>query len=218
MAVITDTKVGRKGGAFLIEEIGFEDIFTPEDFSEEQKMIAQMTDEFMANEVLPLKDRMESGDHSATVEALRKAAELGLCGIEVPEKYTGMGLDKVSAMLVAEKMTRYGSFAVSYGGHTGIGTLPIVYFGNEEQKKKYLPRLVSGELLSAYALTEPWSGSDALAARAKAVLSADGKEYILNGTKRWISSAVLSSRKIFLVFLPVPKRRRWGSKALPRVN
>lgn len=201
MATATDTKVGKKGGAFLIEEIGFEDVFTPEDFTEEQKMIAQMSEEFMANEVLPLKDRMESGDHSATVEALRKAAELGLCGVEVPEKYTGMGLDKASAMLVAEKMTRYGSFAVSYGGHTGIGTLPIVYFGTEEQKKKYLPRLVSGELLSAYALTEPWSGSDALAARAKAILSPDGKEYILNGTKRWITNAGFAD--VFITFAKV---------------
>lgn len=201
MAIATDTKLGKKGGGFLIEEISFEDVFTPEDFTEEQKMIAQMSDEFMANEVLPLKDRMESGDHQATVRALRKAAELGLCGIEVPEKYTGMGLDKASAMLVAEKMTRYGSFAVSYGGHTGIGTLPIVYFGTEEQKKKYLPRLVSGELLSAYALTEPWSGSDALAARAKAMLSPDGKEYILNGTKRWITNAGFAD--IFITFAKV---------------
>src|SRR5204862_607488 len=122
-------------------------------------------------------------------------------GIEVPEKYGGMGLDKASAMLVAEKMTRYGSFAVSYGGHTGIGTLPIVYFGTEEQKKKYLPKLVSGELLSAYALTEPWSGSDALAARAKAVLSPDGKEYIINGTKRWITNAGFAD--VFITFAKI---------------
>jgi alkylation response protein AidB-like acyl-CoA dehydrogenase len=194
-------KLRRKGGGFLIEEITPELVFTPEDFSDEQKMIAKMTEEFMINEVLPLVERMEKQDHTATVEALRKAAELGLCGIEVSEKYGGLGLDKASAMLVAEKLTRYASFAVSYGGHTGIGTLPIVYFGTEDQKTKYLPRLVSAELLSAYALTEPWSGSDALAARAKAVLSPDGKEYILNGTKRWITNAGFAD--VFITFAKI---------------
>src|SRR5438128_5826868 len=118
-------------------------------------MIAQIAEDFMVNEVLPMKERMEHQELQVTVDLRRKAAELGLCGIEVPEKYGGGGLDKASAMLVAEKMTRYGSFAVSYGGHTGISTLPIVYFGTEEEKKKYLPKLVSGQLLSAYALTEP---------------------------------------------------------------
>src|SRR5262249_32347332 len=172
--VSADIKLGMKGGGFLVDEILPAEMFTPEDFSEEQKMIAQMTEEFMASEVLPLRDRMEHGDLQATIGALHKAAELGLCGIEVPEKYGGMGLDKVSAMLVAEKMTLYASFAVSYQGHTGIGSLPIVYFGTEDQKQRYLPKIVSAELLSSYALTEPWSGSDALAARAKAVLSPDG--------------------------------------------
>ena len=144
MATATDdVKLGMKTGGFLLEECDAADIFTPEDFSEEQKMIAQTVDDFMVNEVLPQIERMEHKELQVTIDLLRKAADLGLCGVEVPEKFGGMGLDKCSAMLVAEKMTRYGSFAVSYGGHTGIGTLPIVYFGNEAQKKKYLPRLVS---------------------------------------------------------------------------
>lgn len=199
--VVSELKTAMKGGGFLIDDIVPEDMFTPEDFSEEQKMIAQTTEDFMVGEVLPQRDRMENHELQATVDLLRKAAELGLCGVEVPEKYGGMGLDKACAMLVAEKMTKYGSFAVSYGGHTGIGTLPIVYFGTEEQKKKYLPRLVSGELLSAYALTEPWSGSDALAARAKAVLSPDGKEYVINGTKFWITNAGFAD--VFITFAKI---------------
>jgi alkylation response protein AidB-like acyl-CoA dehydrogenase len=199
--VLEELKLGMKGGGFLVEEVSPADVFTPEDFSEEQKMIAQTVEEFMTNDVLPQKDRMEKKDLSATIELLKKAADLGLCGVEVPEKYSGLGLDKVSAMLVAEKMTKYGSFAVSYGGHTGIGSLPIVYFGTEEQKKKYLPKLVSSELLSSYALTEANSGSDALAARTTAVLSVDGKEYILNGTKMWITNAGFAD--IFITFAKI---------------
>lgn len=200
-AVVEDIKLALKGGGFLLEETELKDTFTPEDFSEEQVMIAQATEDFVMNEVVPIKDRIENQEPGLTPSLLRKASELGLCGVEVPEKYTGLGLDKTSAMLVMEKMSRYGSWAVSFGGHTGIGTLPIVYFGTEEQKKKYLPRLVSGELLSAYALTEPWSGSDALAARATAVLSSDGKEYVLNGTKMWITNAGFAD--VFITFAKV---------------
>ncbi len=199
--VLEELKLGMKGGGFLVEEVSPSDVFTPEDFSEEQKMIAKTVEEFMINDVLPQKERMEKKDLSVTVELLKKAADLGLCGVEVPEKYSGLGLDKVSAMLVAEKMTKYGSFAVSYGGHTGIGSLPIVYFGTEEQKKKYLPKFVSAELLSSYALTEAQSGSDALAARTTAVLSPDGKEYILNGTKMWITNAGFAD--IFITFAKI---------------
>lgn len=199
--VLEELKLGMKGGGFLVEEVSPSDVFTPEDFSEEQKMIAQTVEEFMINDVLPQKERIEKKDLSATIELLKKAADLGLCGVEVPEKYSGLGLDKVSAMLVAEKMTKYGSFAVSYGGHTGIGSLPIVYFGSEEQKKKYLPKLVSSELLSSYALTEANSGSDALAARTTAVLTPDGKEYILNGTKMWITNAGFAD--IFITFAKI---------------
>ncbi len=199
--VMEDIKLALKGGGFLLEESEPKDAFTPEDFSEEQTMIAQATEDFVMNEVVPIKDRIENQEPGLTPALLRKAGELGLCGVEVPEKYTGLGLDKTSAMLVMEKMSRYGSWAVSFGGHTGIGTLPIVYFGTEDQKKKYLPRLVSGELLSAYALTEPWSGSDALAARATAVLSPDGKEYILNGTKMWITNAGFAD--VFITFAKI---------------
>lgn len=200
-AVVEDIKLALKGGGFLLDEAEPNDTFTPEDFSEEQVMIAQATEDFVRNEILPARDRLEAQEPGLTPAMLRKASELGLCGVEVPEKYTGLGLDKTSAMLVMEKMSRYGSWAVSFGGHTGIGTLPIVYFGTEEQKKKFLPRLVSGELLSAYALTEPWSGSDALAARASAILSADGKEYVLNGTKMWITNAGFAD--LFITFAKI---------------
>ncbi len=200
-AIAEEIKLSMKGGGFLLEEIQPEEMFTPEDFSEEQRMIAQTVDEYVDSEVLPVRDRMEHGENQVTVDLLRKAGDLGLCGIEVPEKYGGLGLDKVCAMLVMEKMSKYGSFAVSYGGHTGIGTLPIVYFGNEEQKRKYLPKFVSGELLSSYALTEPGSGSDALAARTTAVLSADGKEYVLNGTKMWITNAGFAD--VFITFAKI---------------
>lgn len=199
--VMEEIKLGKKGGGFLLEQIQPEETFAPEDFSEEQQMIAQTVEDFMEQEVLPLVPRIEEKELQCTVDLLRKAGELGLCGVEVPEKYGGLGLDKTSAMLVVEKMTKYASFAVSFGGHTGIGTLPIVYFGNEEQKKKYLPKFVTGEWISSYALTEPGSGSDALAAKTTAVLSPDGKEYILNGTKMWITNAGFAD--VFITFAKV---------------
>ncbi len=199
--VVEEIKLGMKGGGFLLEDVPAEETFTPEDFSEEQKMIAQTVEDFMDQEVLPLVPRIEEKELQITVDLLRKAGELGLLGVEVPEKYGGLGLDKTSAMLVVEKMTKYASFAVSFGGHVGIGSLPIVYFGTEEQKSKYLPKLVTAELISSYALTEPGSGSDALAAKATAVLSADGKEYILNGTKMWITNAGFAD--IFITFAKV---------------
>jgi len=199
--VMDELKLGMKGGGFLLEEIQPGETFAPEDFSEEQRMIAQTVEDFMDQEVIPLVPRIEKKELQCTIDLLRKAGELGLCGVEVPEKYGGLGLDKTSAMLVVEKMTKYGSFAVSFGGHTGIGTLPIVYFGNEEQKKKYLPKFVTAELISAYALSEAGSGSDALAAKTTAVLSPDGKEYILNGTKMWITNAGFAD--VFITFAKV---------------
>jgi alkylation response protein AidB-like acyl-CoA dehydrogenase len=199
--VMEEIKLGKKGGGFLLEPIQPEETFAPEDFSEEQQMIAQTVEDFMDQEVLPLVPRIEEKELQCTVDLLRKAGELGLCGVEVPERHGGLGLDKTSAMLVVEKMTKYASFAVSFGGHTGIGTLPIVYFGNEEQKKKYLPKFVTGEWISSYALTEPGSGSDALAAKTTAVLSPDGKEYILNGTKMWITNAGFAD--VFITFAKV---------------
>jgi alkylation response protein AidB-like acyl-CoA dehydrogenase len=190
-----------KGGSFLIEERTPSEIFTPEDFTEEQRMIAQTTYDFMMGEVYPHREEIEHKNFDVTVGLLRKAATLGLLSVDIPEKYDGLGLDKVCSMLVAENLSRDGSFAVSHGGHSGIGTWPIIYFGTEEQKKHYLPKLATGELISAYALTEPHSGSDALAAKTRAVLSEDGKYYILNGTKMWITNA--SFADMFITFAKV---------------
>src|SRR5262245_21994391 len=163
----------KKGGSFLIEETAADNLFTPEDLSEEHVMIRDMTEQFVEQEVLPLVDKIENKDWDVTIKLLKRCSELGLLGIEVPEKYGGENLDKVSAMIVAEKMSRVASFAVSYGGHSGIGTLPIVYFGTEEQKQKYLPLLCKVEKISAYALSESSSGSDALSAKTSAVRSDD---------------------------------------------
>src|SRR6185369_8491499 len=153
------------------------------------------------DEVLPQAEKIEHKDWSATTQLLKRCAELGLLGIEVPQKYGGENLDKVSAMIVAEKMSRVASFAVSYGGDSGIGTLPIVYFGTEEQKSKYLPMLCKAEKFSAYALSESSSGSDALAAKANAVRSPDGSHWILNGEKMWITNAAFAD--IFITFAQI---------------
>jgi len=202
MAVeVKEAKKLVKGGSFLIEDTNPKEIFTPEDFTEEHLMIAQTTEEFVENEVMPRMEEIEHQKFEVTVDLLRKAGELGLLSIEIPEKFGGLGLDKMSVMLVTEKMTAYGSFAVSHGGHTGIGTGPIALFGTEAQKAKYLPKLATGELLSSYALTEAGSGSDALAAKATAVLSEDGKHYILNGEKMWITNAGFAD--IFITFAKV---------------
>ncbi|HJT71081.1 MAG TPA: acyl-CoA dehydrogenase family protein [Terriglobales bacterium] len=178
-----------QGGSFLLETRKPEEVFTPEDFNEQQVLIAQTAEEFAQKEIVPNIEKMEHKDYSITRELLKKAAELGLSSAEIPEAYGGMELDKVSAAIIADHIAKYASFATTWGGHTGIGTLPLVYFGNEEQKKKYLPRLASGEIVGAYALSEATSGSDALNCRARAVLSPDGKHYILNGEKMWITNA-----------------------------
>ncbi|MEE8461047.1 MAG: acyl-CoA dehydrogenase family protein [Acidobacteriota bacterium] len=191
-----------KGGEFLITASDPQDVFTPEDFTEEHQMIAQTAQQFMEQEVLPQCEQLENQDLDLTVALLRKAAaELDLLAIDVPEKYEGLGLDKPSSTIVAEKLSRVGSFAISYGAHCGIGTLPIVYFGTEEQKQQYLPKLAKGELLAAYALTEATSGSDALAAKSTAVLSEDKKSWILNGEKLWITNAGFAD--LFIVFAKV---------------
>src|SRR5437016_9569419 len=191
----------KKGGSFLIEETVAPDIFTPEDLTEEQTMIRDMTEQFVEDEVLPQVEKIEHQQWDVTVALLRRCGELGLLGIEVPEKYGGENLDKVSAMIGAEKLARVASFAVSYGGHSGIGTLPIVYFGKEEHKRKYLPLLCKAEKISAYALSESSSGSDALAAKTNAVRSADGAHWIMNGEKMWISNAAFAD--IFITFSQV---------------
>jgi len=189
------------GGEFLINDISHEDVFTPEDFSEEHRMIYETAKDFIQKEVLPQMDKIEHKDHEVVLSLLRKAGELGLLGTDVPEEYGGLGLDKVSTTVVGEAMGTGGSFSVVYGAHTGIGTLPIVYFGNEEQKKKYLPKLASGEWCAAYCLTEPNAGSDALNAKTRAVLSEDGKYYILNGEKMFITNAGWASS--FVVYAKV---------------
>lgn len=178
-----------KGGSFLLQENEPMDIFTPEDFTEQQQMISQTTSDFADNEVMPVINEIDEQKEGLSVSLLRKAGELGLLSIDIPEEYGGLGLDKTSSMLVAEHIGRTGAWAVSHGAHTGIGTLPIVYFGTEEQKRKYLPKFATGEWISSYSLSEPGSGSDALSAKTTARLSEDGKHYILNGTKMWLSNA-----------------------------
>ena len=195
----------KRGGSFLLEDSAAEDVFTPEDFSEEQIMIRDMTEQFVEEEVLPQQEKIENKEWDVTVSLLRRCGELGLLGIEVPQKYGGEELDKVSAMIVAEKLGRVASFAVSYGGHSGIGTLPIVYFGKEEHKRKYLPLLCKAEKISAYALSEAGSGSDALAAKTNAVRSSDGTHWRINGEKMWITNAAFAD--MFVTFAQVDSKQ-----------
>ena len=189
------------GGSFLLESRTPGEIFTPEDFSEQHTLIGQTAEEFAQKEIIPNIEKMEHKDFSISRELLKKAGELGLSGVEIPEAYGGLEMDKVTAAVIADHIAKYAGFATTWGGHTGIGTLPIVYFGTEEQKKKYLPRLAAGEIVGAYALSEASSGSDALNCRARATLSPDGKHYILNGEKMWITNAGFAD--LFTVFAKV---------------
>ncbi|MCL5677526.1 MAG: acyl-CoA dehydrogenase family protein, partial [Firmicutes bacterium] len=190
-----------KGGSFFLEYPDPEAVFTPEDFSDEHKMIAETAREFVEKEVQPLAEAIEEHHFEHSVALMKKAGELGLLSSDIPEEYEGLGLDKVSATLITENIVRGGSWSLTHGAHTGIGTLPIVFFGTPEQKQKYLPALGSGEKIAAYALTEPGSGSDALGAKTTAVLSPDGKHYVLNGTKQWITNAGLAD--VFIVYAKV---------------
>lgn len=190
-----------KGAAFLIEETAPSNVFTPEDFTREHNMIADTTRSFVENEIVPNSEKLEHQDWELTLELLHKAGELGLLAADVPEEYEGLGADKVSSALITEYMTRGGSFALTHGAHVGIGSLPIVFFGNEEQRKKYLPKLASGEWIAAYALTEPGSGSDALGAKTTAKLSDDGKFYVLNGTKQYITNSAFAD--VFVVYAKI---------------
>jgi len=191
----------KKGGSFLIEETAPADVFTPEDFSEEQRMFAKTAEDFVQNEVIPNIERTEAQEKGAMVALLKKAGELGLLMIDVPEKYDGLGLDKATSMLVSEVISKGAAFATTMGVHSGIGTLPLVYFGTEEQKQKYLPKLATAELMGCYSLTEAGSGSDALAAQARADLAPDGKHYILNGGKMFVTNGGFSD--IFFVFAKI---------------
>src|ERR1700734_1240285 len=202
MATAPVSQALNRGGSFLITKTAPEDVFTPADLTDDQRLIGQTAEEFMQKEVIPAIPELESHkDTRPMVTALKKAGEIGWLGGGIPEAYGGAGLDKISATILAEKLATYGSFAVSHGGHSGIGPVPIVYFGTEEQKKKYLPKIASGELLSCYCLSEPQAGSDALASRTRAVLSPDGKNWILNGQKMWITNGGFAD--VYVVFAKV---------------
>lgn len=190
-----------KGGSFLVEDVDINRVITPEDFTDEQKMIAQTTEEYVKNDVWPVVENLENHEFDHSVRLLKKAGELGLLAADVPEEYEGLGLDKITSALIAEKMSPAGGYSITHGAHVGIGSLPIVLFGNHEQRSKYLPKLASGELIAAYALTEPGSGSDALGAKTIAKLSEDGKHYILNGEKQWITNAGFAD--VFVVYAKI---------------
>src|SRR5271167_3314658 len=201
MATTALPKTRISGGSFLLEERQTSDVFIPEDFSEQQQMIGQTTEEFALNEILPQAEKIEHKDYSVSRALLKKAGDLGLSGVEIPEAYGGLEMDKVTAAIIADHMAKYAGFATTWGAHSGIGMLPIVYFGTEEQKKKYLPRLAAGEIVGAYCLSEASSGSDALNCRTKAELSSDGKHYVLNGEKMWITNAGFAD--LFTVFAKI---------------
>jgi alkylation response protein AidB-like acyl-CoA dehydrogenase len=201
MSAVADEKKIVAGGSFLIEERAPGEIFTPEDFTEEHRMIGETTREFMDKEVRPREPELEQHRWDISRELLKHAGELGLIGATVPEEYGGLGLDQVSGGIVGEFLGRSASFATTMGAQSGIGLLPILFYGTEEAKKKYLPRIASGELVTAYALTEAGSGSDALAAKATARLSEDGTHYVLNGEKMWITNGGFAD--VFVVFAKV---------------
>jgi len=190
-----------KGGSFLVRETLPDEIFTPEDFTSEQRMYAKTAQDFVKNEVLPLSEKIEVKEPGVVKGLLAKAGELGLMMADVPEEYGGLGLDKASSALIAESISGQGSFSVAFSAHVGIATLPIVYYGTPELKEKYLPGLADGSMVGCYCLTEPSSGSDALSIRTKATLSKDGKHYVLNGTKQFITNGAIADT--FVVFAKV---------------
>src|SRR5580692_9748532 len=201
MTTLTEIPGKTRGSAFLFEDVLPAQVFTAEDLTEEHLAIARMIDEFWTSEVEPNLPAIRDKQPGAALAVLRKSAELGLTGMTIPEEFGGMEMDLLSLMVAAEHMGRDASYAGWHSAHTGIGTLPIVYFGTAEQKKKYLPRLARMELLAAYALTEPLAGSDALAARTRADLAPDGKHYILNGQKMWITNG--GAADLFTIFAKV---------------
>src|SRR6202158_5145279 len=202
MTTLTDIpRKTTRGTAFLIEESAPQDIFTPEDLNDEHLAVGHMVDEFWANEVEPNLPAIREKKPGLALTVMRKSLELGLTAMTIPEEYGGMAMDLPSLMITAERMGRDGSYGGWPSAHTGIGTLPLVYFGTDQQKRKYLPKLAKVEMLAAYALTEPLAGSDALAARTRADLSPDGKHYILNGQKMWITNG--GAANLFTVFAKV---------------
>jgi alkylation response protein AidB-like acyl-CoA dehydrogenase len=201
MSALVEEKKIVKGGAFLIEELNPQDVFTPEDFNEEHRMIAETTRQFVDNEVVPHIDDLEKHDWTLARNLIKKAADLGLIAANIPEEYGGLGLDQTSAALIGENIGRSASFATTLGAESGIGLLPLIYFGTDAAKEKYLAKIAAGELVTAYALTEAGSGSDAMAAKATARLSEDGTHYIINGEKMWITNGGFAD--IFVVFAKV---------------
>lgn len=193
----------RKGGDFLIAETECQDVFTPEDFSDEQRAFAATTEKFVTEEILPHLEEIENQEFSYVVEGMRKCGELGLLMMDAAEEDGGLELDKASSMLVGEKISISGSFSVAFAAHTGIGTLPLIYYGTTQQKEKYLEKIISGEWCAAYCLTEPGSGSDALSAQTSAILSSDGSHYLLNGTKQYITNGGFA--ELFTVFAKIDK-------------
>jgi alkylation response protein AidB-like acyl-CoA dehydrogenase len=190
-----------KGGEFIIRKTNPEDIFTPEEWTEEHEMIGKMCDDFINQEVVPVLDRMDKMEDGLMQSILVKAGELGMLGLSVPEELGGMGVDFKTSLLATERLGPGHSFSVAYGAHTGIGTLPLLYYGNEAQKQKYIPKLATGEWKAAYCLTEPGSGSDANSGKTKAILSEDGTHYVLNGQKMWITNAGFAN--LFTVFAKI---------------
>ncbi|MFN8321568.1 MAG: acyl-CoA dehydrogenase family protein [Chitinophagales bacterium] len=201
MSTSTDTKTVLKGGEFLIKESSSENTFIKEQISEEQKMFGQTAEDFISSRVFPNIQKIDKQEPGLVISLLKESADLGLLGAAVPEEFGGMGTDLVTDTVINEEIGKGHSFAAAFAAHTGIGTLPILYFGNDAQKQKYLPGLANGEIKAAYCLTEPGSGSDALGAKTKAVLSDDGKYYVLNGQKMWITNGGFAD--IFTVFAKI---------------
>jgi len=197
----TITAKAAKGGSFLTETRKPEEVFTPEDLSEEHRQTAKTAAEFTLKEVMPVADEIEAKNFALTRSLLRRTGDLGLLAVDIPEAYGGLEMDKVTSAIVAESMTMLASFSVAFSAHTGIGTLPIVWYGTEAQKRKYLPKLATGEWIASYALSESSSGSDALNCRTRAVLSPDGKHYVLNGEKMWITNSGFAD--LFTVFAKI---------------
>lgn len=194
-------KATLKGGEFIVKETDPQEVFIPEEFSEEQKMMAAATQDFVEKEIFPNVERIDSLEEGLMPSIMDKAGELGLLGVSIPEEYGGLGMSFNTGMLMADIIASSGSFSTAYGAHTGIGTLPILYYGTEEQKKKYLPKLASGEWKASYCLTEPDAGSDANSGKTKAKLTDDGKHYLINGQKMWISNAGFAD--VFIVFAKI---------------
>ena len=204
-----EEKLTIRGGEFLIKKTEANDMFIPEEFDEEQKMIAQTCDDFLETEIFPNLERIDAQEEGLMEEVVKKAGELGLLGISVPEEYEGFGQSFVTSMLASERMGAGNSFAVAYSAHTGIGSCPIAYYGNHEQKQKYLTKLATGELTGAYCLTEPGAGSDANSGKTKAVLTEDGQYYVLNGQKMWITNGGFAD--VLTVFAKIDNDRVYSA-------